>query len=386
VRTRLAAALVALTACRAGSKVETAGPGADPQLARAVIRHYADLAHAGYQDALTAARALEAAVTALVERPSALRLDQARAAWRAARPAYLQTEVLRFYGGPIDAIEIQVNAWPIDESYVDALVAAPEPATLTAASLLALNEQGGETNVSVGYHAIEYLLWGPDRYPDSPGQRPHTDYLPGAPHAARRGAYLQQATGLLVRHLSQLVAAWEPGPRPPPAADPAAAPYRAGFLALPVPEALRRILAGMGTLSGPELAGERLTVAYETKDQEDEHSCFSDNTHEDLVHDVLGIQNVYLGRYLAADGRLREGPGLQALLALADSALAARLAATIDSALQAVRAIPVPFDRAMAGPDSAPGRQAIKRAIRALRALSDGLAEAAAALRVPLNL
>ena len=83
--------------------------------------------------------------------------------------------------------------------------------------------------------------------------------------------------------------------------------YRARFLAMPPDEALACILKGAGILSGAELAGERLTVPYETKEQEDEHSCFSDNTHADIVYDALGIQNVFLGRYVRVSGERIEG-------------------------------------------------------------------------------
>ena len=79
---------------------------------------------------------------------------------------------------------------------------------------------------------------------------------------------------------------------------------------MPPDEALACILKGAGILSGAELAGERLTVPYETKEQEDEHSCFSDNTHRDIVYDVLGIQNVFLGRYVRVNGERVEGKGV----------------------------------------------------------------------------
>ncbi len=80
-------------------------------------------------------------------------------------------------------------------------------------------------------------------------------------------------------------------------------------------------MKGLGSLSGGELFGERLTVAYETRSQENEHSCFSDNTHEDLRFDTVGIQNVCLGRY--AD--VVRGVGLSELVRGASAALAAEL-------------------------------------------------------------
>ena len=136
------------------------------------------------------------------------------------------------------------------------------------------------------------------------------------------------------------------------------------------------MLHGIGTLGGVELAGERLTVPYETKEQEDEHSCFSDTTHLDVMHNALGIQNIYNGRYTRVDGKRVEGPSLHALLMEADPALARELGAKIDAGVEAARSIPAPFDRAMMGKDSNPGRQAMRRTIQALEAQSDPIARA----------
>ena len=91
----------------------------------------------------------------------------------------------------------------------------------------------------------------------------------------------------------------------------------------------------MGTLSGGELTGERLSVAFDTKDQEDEHSCFSDNTPADLYNNALGIQNVYLGRYGTTDG-----VGLDELVAAVDPKLDEKMKQRMTASLAAIQAIP----------------------------------------------
>ena len=78
--------------------------------------------------------------------------------------------------------------------------------------------------------------------------------------------------------------------------------YRSQFLALPVDEALTNIITGIGELSRGELAGERMSIAYTERSEEDEHSCFSDNTTEDIVANAQGVANVVTGDY---PGRLR---------------------------------------------------------------------------------
>ena len=94
--------------------------------------------------------------------------------------------------------------------------------------------------------------------------------------------------------LETVTKAWRPGDKKN---------YRTRFVGNPS-EALRRIFVGIGSLSRGEMAGERMEVPLASQDQEDEQSCFSDNTHRDLVNDALGIENVWLGRYVRADGHL----------------------------------------------------------------------------------
>jgi putative iron-regulated protein len=178
-------------------------------------------------------------------------------------------------------------------------------------------------------------------------------------------------TDLLVANLAQVRDAWAPD---------APGNYRASFLSVGRDEMLRRIMTGEGTLSGGELTGERMSVAYETKDQEDEHSCFSDNTHVDFRMDEQGLRNLLFGRY----GAVR-GPGLYDLVRTVAPALADQTLAAMQAASVAIYAIPVPFDQAILGPDSAPGRVAIAAAIAALNAQTDKIAECAQALGISIS-
>jgi putative iron-regulated protein len=384
----LFAASICLLACDARRSTGAQPRALDAALTGAALRTYADVAHAVYADSASAARVLLARLDALLAQPSETTLAAARAAWLAAREPYAQSEVFRFYDGPIDAVELWVNTWPIDEAYVES---PPGESTLgivqdverypelSAALLRELNGQGGETAISTGYHVIEFLLWGRDDDPDGPGRRPASDFAPGAAGkragaaelARRRGKYLRLAAELLIAQLEQVRDAWRPG-------DPHN--YRAQFLAPPAQRGLYLALKGMAKLSGPELAGERLTVAYETKDQENEHSCFSDSTHADIVGDALGVENVCTGRYRRLDGRLVSGTGVCAAVSRAAPELGAQLAAQIAVSLARAREIPAPFDQAIVGDDAAPGRAAIERAARALRAQAESCERVRAAL------
>ena len=348
----------------------------------AVVAHYAALVHASYEDTLAGALDLQRALGAFVAQPSADGLDAARKGWLAAREWYGQTEAFRFYGGPIDdeqGPEGRMNAWPIDEAYVDAVKGRPASGLvndrkllLTKVNLVRYNERGGEENICAGWHAIEFLLWGQDLSETGPGNRSFVDFVDQkAPNADRRRQYLQVASELLVDDLRYLVGAWTSGVHN----------YRERFERGEL-ESLRKMIVGLGSLSRGELAGERMEVALNTQDQEDEHSCFSDNTHRDIVNNALGIQNVWLGRYLRRDGSTLQGPSLRDLVAAADPALGARVTEQIAASVAAARAIQPPFDREIVGGRDTPGRLRIQKTIDSLVAQSKGLVQSANALGI----
>ena len=386
-RHTLAAAALALssmtlfgTATHAATPTASAASAVDAQ---AVAAHYAALVHATYADTLAAAKDLQAAIAEFTQAPSADGLAKARKAWLEAREFYGQTEAFRFYGGPIDddkGPEGRINAWPMDESFVDGVQGKPGSGlignrkfVISKKNLAAQNERGGEENIATGWHAIEFLLWGQDLSETGPGDRSFEDFVDGkAANADRRRQYLTVATELLVDDLASLVKAWAPATK---------GNYRARF-EQGGKESLRKMLVGLGSLSRGELAGERLEVALNSQDQEDEHSCFSDNTHRDAVNNAKGIENVWLGRYVRADGSTLQGASLRELVAVKDAALAERTTRQIAASVAAAEAIQAPFDREIVGAKDAPGRQRIQKTIDSLTQQSKDLVAAANAVGI----
>ena len=329
------------------------------QSATEVLDTYADIAEANYGDSLEAARALQEAVNALIENPSAETMGAAREAWLEARVPYQQTEVFRFGNPIVDDWEGKVNAWPLDEGlidYVDGAYGGPTDANqLAALNVIAnpnftlsgeeidaseitpellegkLHEADGiEANVATGYHAIEFLLWGQDLngHGDGAGNRPWTDYAQGEDcthgNCDRRADYLSAATDLLVSDLEWITAQWAEGGD---ARDTLMADEQAGLSA---------ILTGMGSLSYGETAGERMRLGLMLNDPEEEHSCFADNTHNDHFYNGVGIQNVYLGRYVRIDGETVSGPSLSDLVAAENPDLDQEMRAKLNNAVQAL--------------------------------------------------
>jgi putative iron-regulated protein len=323
---------------------------------QAVLKHYADIAQAGYSDSLVTAKVLEKAVDQLVERPTAQNLDIARKAWIASRVPYQQTEVFRFGNPIVDDWEGKVNAWPLDEGLIDYVATsygeASDENNLYSANIIAnkklllsgntidisditpallsdtLHEVDDvEANVVTGYHAVEFLLWGQDLNGTNAGagNRPVSDFdtvnCTGG-NCDRRIQFLQTAVKLLITDLEWMTNQWG-----------ATGEARANIENVESSAGLAVILTGMGSLSYGELAGERMKLGLMLHDPEEEHDCFSDNTHYSHYYDALGVQNVYTGRYLRVNGELLEGPSIADLVlkknAEADNTLLAKLDSTM---------------------------------------------------------
>ncbi len=321
-----------------------------------VVEHYADIAHAVFADSVITAKALNSSIDTFLASPSASNFEQVKQAWLESRVPYQQSEVFRFGNAVVDDWEGQLNAWPLDEGLIDyvstnyqyelgnegasANIVANETfqigqtkvdaSNITPELIADLNEIGGsEANVASGYHAIEFLLWGQDLNGTNAGAgaRAYTDFVVGAEctngNCERRGAYLKAAAELLVQDLEWMEKQWSADEK---------GNYRQELLAESSDNGLRKMLFGMGSLSLGELAGERMKVALEANSTEDEHDCFSDNTHNSHYYNEQGIYNVYTGLYKREDGTLLSGPSIYDLVEQKDKQAAKEIQKQFDLA------------------------------------------------------
>ena len=357
-----------------------------------IKKNYASIVYANYKDSYDKAGLLKTALVAFTATPSASTLTSAKQAWLDAREPYGQTEAFRFASGPIDDAngpEGQLNAWPLDEGYIDYTSASASTGiindivtypTISASVLDGLNEQGGEANISIGYHAIEFLLWGQDDANtalQTPGNRPFTDFEVGSGpgNEQRRKDYLLVVANLLVDHLELMVDEWAPNN---------SSNYRATFLALENDKALGYMLTAIGTLSKSELAGERMFTALSNQDQEDEHSCFSDNTHRDIILNAQGIKNVYTGSYTKSDGVIISGVSIKDLIEKVNATIANELTTLSNSTITNTHAITVPFDYALTQ-EVVGGNGPIMTAIYSLQNQGDKISEMATAFGLTIT-
>jgi putative iron-regulated protein len=412
-RSLFAAPLVAAFAFGAVVAAGPAGAQTQAPKVRDIVTTYADIAEAMYGDSLKTAKDLQSAVDAFLADPTEANLDKAKTAWKAARVPYQQTEGYRFGNAIVDDWEGRVNAWPLDEGLIDyvdksygdssdenplytANVIANtkirvgkktiDATKITPKLLDSLQEAGGvESNVAIGYHAIEFLLWGQDLNGTGPGagKRPATDYSSTNctnGNCDRRGAYLKAATDLLVADLTDMTKWWG-----------AKGKARAAVAKQKDKAALGTILTGLGSLSYGELAGERMKLGLILHDPEEEHDCFSDNTYNSHYYDELGIASIYRGKYTRVDGSVVEGASVAAYASAKAPKAAEEADAKIDAALAALKAIKDEGDSGkeaydqMIGEGNAAGNALVQKGVDSLVAQTRAIEGVVAALKLKIK-
>ncbi|MFC3693031.1 imelysin family protein [Chenggangzhangella methanolivorans] len=403
-----AAGLCAMLAAPAFAEEEAKAPAP-----KDVLKTYADVAQAMYGDAVIGAKALQAKVDALLKDPTDATLADARKAWIDARPAYQQTEAYRFGNKAMDDLEGRVNAWPLDEGLIDYVdpkygdssdenpyyaanvIANPklkvgrktvDATKITAKLLNSLQEVGEvEANVAIGYHAVEFLLWGQDLNGTGPGagNRPATDYAQGAActhgNCDRRADYLRVVTGMLVDDLANMEKAWE-----------AKGKARTALMKKKGPSALAPIFTGLGSLSYGELGGERMKLGLILHDPEEEHDCFSDNTHNSHYYNIVGMSEIWRGRYKRLVGTVVEGPSIKAYAEAKAPEQAEKLTDLFSETLSKAQAMKDKADSGMAydqmiGEGNAEGNKAVQDVIDALVAQTRGVEAVVAKLGVKIT-
>ena len=375
-----------------------------------VLEHYSDLAHVMYGDALQMAKTLQNKIDVFIATPNEKTLAASKQAWIEARVPYMQTEAYRFGNAIVDEWEGNVNAWPLDEGLIDyiassygeeseenpyytanvvankkllvggqAIDASKITKQLIAESLHEID--GVETNVARGYHAIEFLLWGQDLNGThaGAGKRPASDFDSNnctVGNCERRADYLKAVADLLVDDLEWMVNQW---------AENGAA--RKAVIEGDPQQSLAVIFTGMGSLSYGELAGERMKLGLLLHDPEEEHDCFSDNTHWSHYYDAVGIFNVYTGSYKRVDGTMVSGPSISDLVAAKDNAANKDLLAHLQATIAKMQVLVdtanngEAYDQ-MIGEGNKEGNAKVKAAVDALVAQTRSIEKSVAAMQL----
>jgi putative iron-regulated protein len=132
-----------------------------------------------------------------------------------------------------------------------------------------------------------------------------------------------------------------------------------------------------------------MKVALEAQSPEDEHDCFSDNTHFSHFYNAQGVSNVYLGQYTRLDGSQVKAVGLTHLVEKKNAELDSSMKAALENTKSKLQVMvdaaeaekPMKFDQ-MIAPGNAMGEAIVLNSIQALVAQTEIIAKVAGGLGI----
>ncbi len=145
---------------------------------RELSADYLRQAQQDYSEADQAITALLQAIDVLLANSSEVNLQAARQAWLTAHSAYERRLLHQYYAGEfasaelslqLQALDYSINHWPILPGYVDSVpdfvgsgIVNDMTVLLTADSLRQIHGQFDLSEAALGFHVLEFLLWGAD--------------------------------------------------------------------------------------------------------------------------------------------------------------------------------------------------------------------------------
>jgi putative iron-regulated protein len=362
--------------------------GISPNRARNVYATWNRLGRVVLEDAYTSAQAFDVAVDGLLEAPSDGSLLTAREAWLDARGPWSTAQILHSEGSPLDTPweegsptpSTVLGLWAFDPADVDYVSDGAGGVTLggfvndpgtygpvDAENLLALHQAGGdERAVTVGWTVAELLLWGEDLDINGPAARGAGDYTVGVGigDVARRRAYVDVVTDLLVRHTGVALGGWDD--------------FGEAFEDRTVEDGLSSLVGSMRALVRGDLLERRILPAVAAGLGGDATSPYADNSSEELRAAARGLRMAWDGRYIRTSGEVIDGGGVGTIVGDVDDALARRVTAEVDAVVAAAAALEL-FDKDITTPA---GQDRVSALVTSLETVDASLDEVAAALGV----
>ena len=307
--------MLGITACKDDDPI-TPGVEYDAQLENVandvILKTYEELYHQ--------TESLATSLSQLQADPTQQNLDIARQAWRNARTPWEQSEGFLF--GPVDqqGIDPAIDSWPVNETDLDAV--------LNSAQVLTKSYIDGLDGTLKGFHTIEYLIFGLN------GNKVVADFT------TRQFEYLSACSESLVGATEQLYHSWKPSEEN--FIENILRAGEAGESIYPSQKAaLQEIVTGLIVIAD-EVANGKIFTPLSQQDVTLEESRFSANSKQDFADNIRSIENVYLGKYLTADG-----PGISDIIATKDNTVDAQVKTLITESIAAIEAIDGTFTSAI---------------------------------------
>jgi len=277
---------------------------------------------------------LSASVGALCDAPTDDTLKAAQAAWRAARKPWKRSEPFRF--GPAEDLRLgaALDFWPARPDTIEAAItAAPEPVTPEHIASLGTS--------SKGLPALEYLIFDP-----MGGNAAVLASLGAAdPAAQHRCGYARALAETLEIDAKALNKAWSP--EGDAFVDQVANAGRGSALFPSSQDGLSKVinvLAAFMQQANETKLSTPLGAATGTPDPNLVESPYSDNSIDDLLANVDGVEDLYLGKHGEHSGK-----GLTELVVARSSAIDATVKKSLADARAKVAALPAPLRTSVTG-------------------------------------
>jgi predicted lipoprotein len=308
-------AIILFAACKKNDDNST-----DPKATEAaVLGNFADnVARAQYNDLAAKSDVLYNSIVALQSNTSDANLAAARNAWKDMRAIWERCEGFLF--GPVedDNYDPYMDTWPTDYVQMDSL--------LSSSNALTLQDIEGITLSLRGFHPIEYIIFGQQ------GSRT------AAGITARQKQYMVSLATDLRNNCHSLAASW----------DASGGNYGvqltgAGTINSKYASRKEVLLAMVdGLIEICEEVGEgKMDEPFVQQDPQKVESPYSGNSVADFKNNIIGLQNVYFGRYIA------DGAGMNDLVAAGNVSLDNKLQAQMTAAISSFDNITHPFEQAI---------------------------------------
>jgi len=315
----LFAAALTITAAACNKKDDNNGTTDFNTAKQEVLNDFTNkIAVAGYKDLDDAAVNLYNKIDALNTNATDANLTAAKDAWKSMRAVWEQCEGFLF--GPVEDNDYDPNmdTWPTDYTQMDSL--------LTSSNNLELADIQAATLSLRGYHPIEYIIFGDH------GNRT------AASLTARQKKYMVSLATDLKNTCHALYISWTENP-----VNYAQVVITAGSGSAKYTRKQEVFLAIVGGMTDicEEVGEGKMKEPFDTQDPAIVESPYSGNSLVDFKNNIIGLQNVYLGKYK------EQGMGLKDLVAAKNKALDNKIQSQMAAAIGSFDNITVPFEQAI---------------------------------------
>jgi putative iron-regulated protein len=313
-----ATSILFVASCKKEDKPTTTPVDFETTKTNAIKDFTNNIAVSTYSDLNNAAIKLNTSILALNSSATEANLATAKTDWRNMRAIWEQSEGFLF--GPVadNDYDPKMDTWPTDFNEMETLLASSDPLTVSSIEAQPLTLRG--------YHPIEYILFGTD------GNRS------AASITGRQKTYMVSLSADLKNTCEALYTAWTGS------ANYAADVINAGGSSIIYKTKKELFLALVDGMAGicDEVGNGKILEPYTAKDSSIVESPYSGTSMIDFRNNIIGLQNVYLGKYGS-----KQGTGIKDVVAAKNKALDNKLQEQIAAAIAAINNVTVPFELAI---------------------------------------